>query len=209
MCCGHAGEHGQLNQPGCNVHTTGAVAMLLAPTADATSVDSLETRLSATLGESSAAALVRRVSRSVLHVRDAPHAAENDVSGAAAKLDRDRPDSPSVIPERREDVRQWADAESGGTPADPADEVAGSVGADVPEQRAASADSGTGGAFDAVAAREADGAGAEVQASVGATEGHQNMGSFGEKLGVQRVGAASAPSRASSQDSDATVHSDL
>jgi hypothetical protein len=70
-----AGENGILNQPGCDVRTGGAVVLLLVPESSKLATAALQDHLANTVGTSSAAALTRRLSETVLEVQTAQQVA--------------------------------------------------------------------------------------------------------------------------------------
>ena len=149
-----AGEQGQLNQPECNVSTTGAAVLLVAPASEHSAAQQFEDTLSSTVGAASAAALARRVSAPELHLNTnelrvarqqaeaAEFAAQQRQAGDAAPAQQQETAAAVVKTEHAvgsADVAQmtiedWADAETGGTPADPAPEAEG-IAAVTPQRR--------------------------------------------------------------------------
>ena len=149
-----------MNEPKCVVYTSGAVVLLVSTDLGADPLQALEQQLAASVGASSASALVRRVSSSVLRLNAAAaepavaHARNNNAASAALDMAAAAQSHSAGAAERAaagegaveaagagdgsdvstDDVQAWADAESGGTPAEPAEEAEG-TGTVVPERR--------------------------------------------------------------------------
>ena len=65
----HAGENGQLNEPGCDLLTGGLVALIAMPDTDRSSaLEKLERQLTDSVGAASASAVMRRISQTVLRL---------------------------------------------------------------------------------------------------------------------------------------------
>ena len=150
----YAGEQGQLNQPGCDVLTSGAVALLLTPSGEEHAVTELERQLADAMGAASAAAVTRRVSQTTLHMKfalegrnrvtkrqkasadaakqqsqgqGASHAADTQADSGAAS-DADEPAAPKT-PARSDDLDGSGPQGDGG-----AAEAAGTVPVIEPEE---------------------------------------------------------------------------